>query len=76
MREKSWFKLQWPEIIQQALTTVKEMVPIVLAAGVWGRRWSRRTMAVSCDNSAVVAILNKGCCKDPDVMNLVSVLLF
>lgn len=74
--EKSWFTLQWPETIQQAHITVKEMVPVVLAAAVWGGRWSGRTVAVRCDNSAVVETLNKGCCKDPDVMHLVRCLAF
>jgi hypothetical protein len=48
----------------------------VLAAAVWGRRWSGRTVVVCCDNSAVVDTLNKGCCRDPEVMHLVRCLAF
>ena len=69
--KQSWFKVQWPEAIQQAHITVKEMVPIVLVAVVWGGRWSGKTMVVWCDNSTVVNTLNKGCCRDPDMMHLV-----
>jgi len=74
--EQSWLKVQWPEAIQQAHITVKEMVPIVLAAAVWGGRWSGKTVVARCDNSAVVDTLNKGCCRDPDVMHLVRCLAF
>ena len=74
--EKSWFQLQWPESIRQAHISVKELVPIVLAAAVWGSRWIGRAVLVRCDNSAVVDTLNKGSCRDPELMHLVRCLAF
>ena len=74
--ELSWFQLQWPESIQQAHISVKELVPIVLAVAVWGSRWTGRIVLVRCDNSAVVHTLNKGSCRDPELMHLVRCLAF
>ena len=34
-----WFQLWWPDAIQETHITVKELVPIVLAAAVWGSSW-------------------------------------
>ena len=54
----------------------KELIPIVLAAAVWGREWAGLTMQVRCDNAAVVADLNRDCSKDADVMHLLRCLAF
>ena len=36
---REWFQLQWPERVQASNITVKELVPIVLAAALWGSGW-------------------------------------
>ena len=33
-------------------------------------------MLIHCDNEAVVQVVNKGCCKDPDLMHLLRTLFF
>ena len=71
-----WFQLRWPEAIQETHITVKELVPIVLAAAVWGSNWKGRNVMSHCDNAAVVVILNKGDGKDPVAMHLVRCLAF
>ena len=38
--------------------TIKELVPVVLAAAVWGKEWVGQTVQAHCDNAAVVEILN------------------
>lgn len=63
-------------MLKQAHITIKELVPIVLGAAVWGREWYGRTVQVWCDNSAVVAILNWGNSQDPEAMHLMRCLAF
>ena len=43
---------------------VKELVPIVLACTVWGPRLARKTVLVWCDNTGVVAAVQKWTSKD------------
>ena len=38
----------------------KELVPIVISRAVWGPIISRKTVLFQCDNSAVVAAVQKG----------------
>ena len=49
-----WFQLQWPATVSEYHITVKELIPIVLAAAVWGPEWSGLTVEARCDNAAVV----------------------
>jgi len=56
--------------------TVKEMVPIVIAAALWGSKWKGKTVRALCDNSAVVAIINQGSSRDQDIMHLRRCLAF
>ena len=73
---QSWFQLQWPNKIENAHITIKELVPVVLATTVWGKEWSGRMVQANCDNAAVIAILNSETSKDADVMHLVRCLSF
>ena len=74
--DQKWFQLQWASSMQDSNITIKELVPIVLAAAVWGKEWYGLTMQARCDNSAVVAILNWGNSQDPEVMHLIRCLAF
>ena len=74
--ESRWFQLRWPASTQECHVTVKELVPIVLAAAVWGKQWQGKNVMAYCDNQAVVAIINKGDSKDPDCMHLIRCLTF
>ena len=55
-----WFRLPWIGFILEAHITVKELVPIVIAALMWGQEWKGMLVRVRCDNAAVVAIVNSG----------------
>ena len=44
---------------------VKELVPIVLAAALWGSAWSGQHVLCKCDNMAVVCAVSKGSAKEP-----------
>jgi len=53
----------------------KRLFLVVLAAHVWGPRWSCRRILFHVDNKAVVHILNSQTSKDPKIMHLLRSLL-
>jgi hypothetical protein len=65
-----WFMLQWAGPISNSHITVKELVPIVIAAAIWGRDWQGRTIQCWCDNAAVVSIVNRGTSRNREAMHL------
>ena len=73
---QSWFQLKWVEQVQGHSITVKELVSIVVATAVWGPTWRGSSVQVLCDNTAVVAILNKNSSRDKEVMHLIRCLAF
>ena len=56
--DNEWFNGRWSS--QQAPMSIayKELFPIVLAAYIWGSRWSCRHILFQVDNEALVHILN------------------
>ena len=67
----TWFQLQWPPA-----TAAKEMIPIVIAAILWGKNWQGLSVRFHSDNSAVVALLNSGSVRDDSMMHLMRCLTF
>jgi hypothetical protein len=51
-----------------------EMIPIVVAVHLWGTAWSCLCVQFSCDNLAVVHILNASTSKLTDIMHLLCLL--
>ena len=45
-------------------------------AAIWGPDWFTRYIEVKCDNAAVVAVLNSGSSRDPELMHLLRCLSF
>lgn len=66
-----WFQQRWPELWLDVNIAVKELVPVVLAAAIWGATWSGGRVRVRCDNEAVVYAITKGRARDPAIMRLV-----
>ena len=73
--DKKWFNGWWSPLQLPLLIAYKELFPVLLAAHVWGSRWSRRRILFPVDNEAVVHILNSQTSKDPDIMHLLLTLL-
>ena len=71
-----WFQLKWAGAVVDSHITVKELVPIVIAAAIWGEQWAGSTVLANCDNAAVVAIINQGSSKDQECMHLMRCLSF
>ncbi len=59
-----WFQLQWPTHWSLIIIAVKELLPVVVAASLWGRSWEGRHVCFHSDNMAVVSILNKRTAKE------------
>ena len=73
--QSSWFSHSWSFLPRPLSITYRELVPIVVAASLWGPLWCRLRVQFQCDNSAVVAILNKGSSKSSEVMHLLRSLI-
>ena len=71
-----WLQFKWTDSYQQEAITQKELLPIVLAAAVWGPVWQDLAIKVHCDNQAVVAVVNSGYCRETQVMHLLRCLFF
>ena len=74
--DHQWFQVQWPESWASVHIAAKEMVPVVLAVAVWGKRWVGQAVRVNSDNMAVVATLKSGACQDQALMHLMRCLHF
>ena len=66
----SWFQWRWGGRSRDLAITVKELLPIVPAALIWGPAWHSQTVLSYCDNQAVVAILRSWTCKQPGLMHM------
>ncbi len=71
-----WFQLPWAGQMHQWHITAKELVPIVIAAALWGPEWRGQTVMAWCDNAAVVTIVTKGQSRDKEAMHLTRCLAF
>ena len=76
--EEQWFQLAWADTqcSRNMNIAVKKLIPLVIAAAVWGRQWQGRTVGCKCDNQAVVAVLHSRTSKESDIMHLLRCLFF
>ena len=72
----AWFQLQWDAATALKLIAIKEMIPIIIAAAIWGHSWKGSTVQTLCDNAAVVAVVNSRSSCEPDLMQLLQCLFF
>ena len=71
-----WFRFPWPESWSDFDISVKELVPIVVAAALWGRWWRRSQVCFHSDNMAVIAMLKKRSAKGEVAHHLLRCLYF
>ena len=75
-----WFQVSWhwqvPRKFGLSSIAVKELLPIILAAGIWGPHWRGCTVCCCCDNEAVVSVVNSGACRDKQIAHLIRCLFF
>ncbi|XP_078143999.1 uncharacterized protein LOC144542156 [Centroberyx gerrardi] len=70
-----WFASAWPSEFKSLdsesrspSSALHELYPIVIAAILCGHEWSRKSILIHSDNTAVVEILNKGRSRSPAIM--------
>ena len=71
-----WFQLELPSSWDGVNITIKELLPIVIGAALWGSQWQGMCVQCLCDNLAVVAIINSGRSKVERGMHLMRSLFF
>ncbi len=71
-----WFMYQWHPQAAQWHIMIKELIPIVMACALWGRKWARCTVLVRSDNMALVEAINRGYSRDQVVMHLLRCVFF
>jgi hypothetical protein len=71
-----WFQLQWPDDWHSIHITAKELVPVVIAAVLWGYQWTRKCICFRSDNMAVVDLLKTHTSQDPLLMHMLRCLAF
>ena len=57
--------MKWPQHWLPIDIAVKELVPVVISAALWGRRWEGHHVRFRSDNMAVISIVNKRTARDP-----------
>ena len=55
---------------------MKELIPVVLAAALFGHQWVGKVVQFVVDNKAVVDVLNATFCSDTHMMHLIRLLVF
>ena len=71
-----WFQGHWPPELADRSIQFKELYPIVLAATVWGHRWTTLKIRMLCDNQAVVHSIVSGTSHCPHIMHLLRNLFY
>ena len=72
-----WFQDYWPKELPMGFSegeplsmALLELYPIVMAAMLWGKQWSKKRIIFHCDNLSTVHILRKGRSKCSNIMLL------
>ena len=68
--ESKWFQWKWEGQAVRWDIAPKELLPILFALVVRGKRWQGRRIVWCCDNMAVVSVVNSGRAKDQMLMHL------
>ncbi|CAF1084782.1 unnamed protein product [Didymodactylos carnosus] len=66
-----YFASPWPNFVPKGMSTpYYELLPLVVAASLWGKMWRGRKIMFRSDNETVVAVIQNGRCKDRTIMSL------
>ena len=65
-----YFQLEWLRGWEEIDISVKELVPVVVAAALWGGLWRGKHICFHLDNMVVVSILSIRTAKSPHLMHL------
>eukprot|EP00731_Ephydatia_muelleri_P017226 Em0010g324a len=71
-----WLQIPWDARSLPLSISIKEMLPIIMAAAVWGGQWRGRQATCYCDNQAVVAVVSSRACRKDHFMHLLRYLFY
>lgn len=73
-----WFQVAWESYpgFEAAPIATKELLPILVAAAVWGARWKGLSVRCHCDNQAVVSTMKGGYCREPGMAHMLRCLFY
>ena len=71
-----WLQFRWPDTAKDLDIAVKELVPIVLAGALWGRRWRGQKVRCLCNNEAVMVVMSSRTSRQPHLMHLLRCVFF
>ena len=71
-----WFQWQWPPSLVGFSIQVKELIPIIIAAVLYGRRWENHIVQFQVDNLAVVEVVSATYSRNSHLMHLTRLLVF
>lgn len=71
-----WFSLRWPPALAAASIQVKELIPVVIAAALYGNQWAGKVVLFKVDNMSVVGIIQDIYSRESHLIHLVRLLSF
>ncbi|XP_041916418.1 uncharacterized protein LOC121680893, partial [Alosa sapidissima] len=76
-----WFASPWPLEFRALITenessAVFELYPVVIAALLWGKEWTSKSVLIHSDNEAVVHVINNSRSKSPALSPLIRHLIW
>lgn len=71
-----WFQLEWDVTMRGINISVKELLPIIIGAVIWGTEWKGKMVLARCDNKVVVDVIKSRSSKDKSLMQLLRCLFF
>ena len=75
--ESKWIQLAWSDTVGVISNiTVKELIPIVMEAAMWGKQWRDQVVNCRCDSMAVVAVIKSRASKESEIMHLLRCVAF
>ena len=75
-QDTGWLQVPWPDSWNAIDIAAKELVPVVLAAALWGPQWAGRHVRFHIDNMAVVEVLKTHTSRHPLMMHLLRCFAF
>ena len=70
-----WFQVAWSDLAGASIA-VKELLPIIVAAAIWGHMWRGKIVLSDCDNQGVVSAACGSYCKDSSMAQMLQCLSF
>ena len=71
-----YIQLEWPASARSLDISVKELIPVAIACGLWGPDWAGRHICFHSDNMAVVSVMSTQTAKSDGLMHLLRCISF